>query len=292
MGTPTSASGVTLEDLFNQMKIMSNGIAEIKTSQDILVSDNTNIKSTLDSIQCTLPEMKNQLNEHSEQISSFERDRRRRNLVIFGLSEEQGEKRNALEMKICELIEKILGAPFTLQELDFCRRLGKIQNNKVRPVIVGLLAERRKYEIFRNCHKLRGSVISVREDLPEDVRQKRVRLLAEVKRLRADGKQAFVAYDKLVVRDSIETQKPAQKRAHSESPQIPNKKINHLSGLSNSNANPFGFLDNMMIQSTPATSQGLLTGNLAEFPATGTGHGTQVSIDFLATQGDSNQTNT
>lgn len=221
----------TLEDILKEMRVMSDEIkasqTEIKTSQDRLVSDTINIKSTLDGIQSTLPEMKNQLTVHSEQINSFERDKRRRNLIFFGLRDDSKEERSDVEKKICEMIEKLLESKFTLQELDFCKRLGKFQSDKNRPIIAGFTTERKKYEILRNCHKLKGSVISIREDLPENVRQKRKELIVEMKKQKAQGKEAFIAYDRLVIRDPSQTERVKQKRPNSVSPEIPNKKKNN-----------------------------------------------------------------
>ncbi|KAI5693424.1 hypothetical protein M8J76_001306 [Diaphorina citri] len=243
----SSQPEATLTNILQEMRNLSTGIAEIKTSQDRLVSDNTNIKSSLDTIQSTLPEMRSQLNTHSEQISSFERDRRRKNLVIFGLNEVQGETRSEVEKKICELIGNLLESALTLQEVDFCRRVGKFRQGKNRPVLLGLTTERKKYEIFRNCHKLRGSVISIREDLPDNVRNKRKDLIIEMKKLRAEGKSAYVNYDKLVIRDDNQSQKSNQKRAHSESPSLPNKKTSQAEATIS--GNHFGFVNNMIMES-------------------------------------------
>lgn len=273
---------VTLDDILKEIKTMSKNITEIKTSQEKLVTDNTLIQSTLDSIQNTLPEMKNQLNTHNEQISSIERDKRRKNLIFLGVKDDLGEKRMDTEKKLCELIEKLLESEFNLQELDFCRRIGKFQTDKHRAIIAGFTTERKKYEILRNCHKLKGTVISVRHDLPDDLRKKRKTLVEEMKRARAEGKEAFVAYDKVVIRDKVQPDKGNQKRAHSASPEVPNKKST-LAEVATGSSNVLK-VDDIMMGTTPAQK----TGNVSQQEVITVG--TQPLINNFLLHRESNQT--
>lgn len=246
------AENITLQDLFKQMQCMNAGITAIRSSQDKLTEDNKAVKSSLDVIQNTLPEMKVQLGKHDVQINSFERDKRRRNLIIFNLKDENEETFGNLEKKICELLGFLLESPFNLQEIDFCRRLGKFQSGKHRPILLGLTTERKKQEILRNRRKLGNAVIAIREDFPDDVREKRRELLAEVRKLRSEGKNAFIAYDKLIIRNSEDqTQKLSQKRALSESPVLISSKKTAYSG----NANLLDDTDIFMSQIGPFQQQ-------------------------------------
>lgn len=227
MAVPNDTSdSVSLKDLLQEMQRMNTGIQDIRTSQQKLFDDNEEVKGALHSLQSTLPEMKTQLGKNTKQLYSLEREKRRKNLVIFNMQEDEGEKITDVEHKVCDLIvNQLMLTDFSLsRDVDYCRRLGKVdEKRKIRPILLALVTERKKYEILRNCNKLKISKISIRDDIPEELRPVRKELVSQMKKLRAEGKVVTLVYDKLVVRDEPQTQKQSQKRALSQSPGNPAK---------------------------------------------------------------------
>lgn len=219
---------ITLKDLVLEMKRMNDGIQSIHTTQVQLVSDNETFKGSLQALHSTLPDIKEQLGKNTQHLSSLEREKRRKNLLIFNIDEEVGEKISDIENKIAQLIvQKLLVSDFCLsQDVDYCRRLGKVPTSeKTRPIILALTTERKKWAILKNCNKLKGSNISIREDYPEEVRAKRKGLLDEMKKLKREGKTVSLVYDKLFIREDADIVRGSnsQKRAPSQSPDVPNK---------------------------------------------------------------------
>lgn len=207
---------------------MNDGIQGIQTTQVQLISDNETVKGSLQALHSTLPDIKEQLGKNTQHLSSLEREKRRKNLLIFNIDEEAGEKISDIENKITLLIvEKLLVSDFCLsQDVDFCRRLGKVPTSgKTRPILLALTTERKKWAILKNCSKLKGSNISVREDYPEEVRARRKDLRDEMKKLKAEGKKVSLVYDKLFIREDADVERgsSSQKRAPSQSPDMPNK---------------------------------------------------------------------
>lgn len=213
------------------MKALFEDIREIKLmNQESRVSDEK-INRKLDEINNKFQPLTETVAQHSKEIKYLDQDKRRKNLIVFGLEEHMQESRHDLETKVLNLIVNNLDvAEFTLLELDFCRRLGN-HSTKARPVLLAVTTQRRRFEILRNRGKLKDSNIFIREDSSPEDRKQEKELLAEMLRLRKEGKYAVLRSGKLIVRDRIDTNKTSgnNKRALSESPKeedYKNKRVN------------------------------------------------------------------
>ncbi|XP_008485998.2 uncharacterized protein LOC113466319 [Diaphorina citri] len=177
---PNTTDEYTLQALFREMQT-------IKTMQ---TGNHNTISTKLDSIQNNFDLVKEELNQHSKSLKNLDYEKRRKNLVIFGIPEESD--RNQLENVIFKLINENLQIySFSLLELDFCRRLGKPQQ-KPRPVLLGLTTQRRKIEILKNSKKFKGTPIHIKEDCPPQDRDTREALLEEMRKLRNEGETSSV----------------------------------------------------------------------------------------------------
>ena len=54
---------------------------------------------------------------------------------------------------------------------------------------------------MRRCYKLKDTTYLVREDFSKETVEIRKKLWDQVKKLREDGKCAFIKYDKIITRD-------------------------------------------------------------------------------------------
>lgn len=226
---------VTLEMLFDELANMS-------TQQS---KNHMETKSKLESISENLDTAKLVLDDHSKQLSGCDYEKRRKNVVIYGVSEDN----NDLENLVLNLFRhKMQINDFSLMEVDFCRRLGKnINPSNPRPILVGLTTQRRKTQILKNSSLLKGSGIYVRQDASPGVREAQKKLRAERDNLRKEGKFAVINKGKLFTNEedyipksvSHQTGRTQNKRAHSNSPssapdtgRSAHKKIQHLSEIS------------------------------------------------------------
>lgn len=244
MGTPNENDNFSMEALFNEIR-------SIKKGQESLVKSGNEVNSKLDAIQGGMGSMKQELTVHDGKITQLDQDRRRKNVVIFGLHEDPNEKLGDLTSQILTLFsEKLKLTNFTVYEIDFVQRLGK-NHKKDRPVLVKLASQIRKMDILRNSKALMGTRISIQPDYSQEVKEKRKPLLEQMKVLRAQGKYAVVRYDKLIVHDRYEpTQRSnSQKRPPSESPdRAGSKRSNLIGGPSNTNAYFLNMSDEVMTQ--------------------------------------------
>ncbi|KAI5746172.1 hypothetical protein M8J77_000736 [Diaphorina citri] len=236
---------VTLEMLFDELGSMRAQQGE----------NHTETKSKLENIGKNLDSAKQLLDNHSKQLRGCDYEKRRKNLVIYGVPEDE----NDLDNLILNFFRHNLQVnDFSIMELDFCRRLGKNPNpSNPRPILVGLTTQRRKTQILRNTPLLKGSRIFVRPDAPPEIRETQKKLRAERNNLRREGKYAVINKGKLVTNEenyvprdvSQQTGRAPNKRAHSISPigaplsagRAP-KKIQHLSDV------PDDLLDTTVIE--------------------------------------------
>lgn len=205
---------------------MKTIIDEIRSIQENLKEDirrsDENIGKKLDAIQSTIQPLQKDIATHTREIYFLKQEMHRNRLIVFGLEGEPNEPKSVLELKLQSLFgEKLLLTDFSLFELDFCKRLGS-RYNRNKPILVGLTTERRKEQILRAGKLLKETPISIREDFPPEIRQKRKHLLEEMRKLRAEGKFAIVKYDTLITNDKEtnvnSTRQTGQKRGPSQSP--------------------------------------------------------------------------
>ncbi|CAH0721442.1 unnamed protein product, partial [Brenthis ino] len=88
-----------------------------------------------------------------------------------------------------------------------------------------------KIQIQKTKKILNGTSYYIKEDFPKDVLIKRKELQTELKKERAQGKKAFIKYDKLVILEKNtqagQQQLPNKKRHLSESPESSNNYNNN-----------------------------------------------------------------
>ncbi|KAI5730613.1 hypothetical protein M8J76_015656 [Diaphorina citri] len=207
---------------------------EIKKIKNMQTDANTRINEKLDTIlkESLLP-MKAEIAKHSSAIAQLDFDKRRKNIIIFGLEEKQGESFQDLESILLNLVCNTLElSDFSLLELDFARRLKPQPNGKPRPVLLGFTTQRRRISVLKNCGKLKGTKIHIHVDTSPEVREKEKLLQNEVMQLRRQGKHAILRRGKVIIQDNkaapgssgSHTQKQVTKRALSESPDETNNK--------------------------------------------------------------------
>lgn len=175
--------------------------------------------------------MRREIDTLCQRIEKLDKISRRKNLIIHGLTESQGETQNDLDNTILSLISNVLQiSDFTKSEIDYIRRFGSATESS-RPVIFGLTTERRKFEILRNSKSLKGTKIYIRQDLTDKDREERRTLVTQMKKERENGNFAVIRKNKLIIKpkhnkdDNIMdynqgTGNSNNKRALSESPKV------------------------------------------------------------------------
>jgi hypothetical protein len=115
-------------------------------------------------------------------VSLYERDRKRKNVIIKGLLENETDQYN-LELRITHFLEEKLGVQLQEGDIDVAFRIGKLDSagKKSRHVILKLTNERKMIEIMKNKWKLKGTKVYIDNDLPKEVLEKQY-LSRQIKR--------------------------------------------------------------------------------------------------------------
>ncbi|KAK9509985.1 hypothetical protein O3M35_004864 [Rhynocoris fuscipes] len=136
----------------------------------------------------------------SEEDLDRQKEWRKRNLLIYNVSEAVNENISELENSILLILNEKLSLDISFKEIDWVKRIGKkTDGGKSRPVLIRLLSLRTKREILSNANKLRGCEISISEDFSQEVRATRRELIQFKKAALNANKKAYLRYDKLFV---------------------------------------------------------------------------------------------
>lgn len=131
------------------------------------------------------------LSPDSELEEKLEREKRRKNMIIFKLDEEEGEMRSKEDRitsdtnKIMNIATDILGIKnLQRDEITKCERLGEKIDDLPRPLLIHLTTEKRKESIFNKLYKLKGSSekhVSFTHDLTKKEREYQKKLIVKAK---------------------------------------------------------------------------------------------------------------
>lgn len=129
------------------------------------------IRQEMSDIKQEFKEFKEQaiLNEktYKQKLNMLEQQSREKNIAVFGFKERNGEN---LKKDVIEFFNKSkLETNLTLTDIDRCSRVGKrINNSKPRPIIIKFINYQNKIDIFKIKKNLKGTGITIKEDLTQD----------------------------------------------------------------------------------------------------------------------------
>lgn len=166
--------------------------------KNITTTINNNIDSKMSSFQQELEILKTNYTEQEKRLDFLEKQSRQKNLVLFGVAEEE-ENYHELEQIILDIVNEKLEISCDRQDLEFVRRLGKKDNNKTRPICFGLTTLGKKIALLKNKKKLEDTPTYLKEDYPPKILQIRKELQEKYKEERDKGNKVTIKYDKLVV---------------------------------------------------------------------------------------------
>ncbi|KAI5701767.1 hypothetical protein M8J76_007424 [Diaphorina citri] len=184
---------------------MAQITSKLDTNNQLIKSEaekiNTNMNEKLQPLVKEVTEMKQKVQNLEKNIeinmSRINKIEKKRNLIIFGLEQEEEEDPTMLEEKLLQLFKEKLNIKVETFEIDFIKRFGKAKDKK--PIVVGLTTWKRKISILTQTPKLKGTNIVIKEDFPKDVIEIRKKLYPQMKTYREQNRKAILKYDKLYV---------------------------------------------------------------------------------------------
>lgn len=159
--------------------------------------------------------MKSKIEVLERKIDQLEKEKKKNNLLIFGIEEEEESTLGLLEI-VQNTIKSDLEISLETKDVSRIHRIGAIKENKIRPVLITFTDTWKRREILKKKRSLKQ--VYVTEDFPKEVLEKRKELQIKVKEERAKGNIAYLSYDKIVVKEG-HLVKEKRKRDQSTSPE-------------------------------------------------------------------------
>lgn len=146
------------------LQLLKDSVREAIVSElKVTIDRNTEV---IRQLELSLQERDNKILKLEQQLSektdSLEQYQRRQCLRIFGIPEQDGEDTDNIAIDVASKI----GVKLETCDIDRSHRVGK-KSDRPRPVIVKFISYRKRREVFQNKKQLKGSGITVREDLTQ-----------------------------------------------------------------------------------------------------------------------------
>lgn len=122
----------------------------------------------------TVKQLSADVNQTKSEILRMHKNDKRKNVIVYGLPETKNES-YAERQKVIENFATTLRIP-TL-DYDDAFRLGKVTADKARPLLIKFLRQRDKQLVLQACKNLKGTNISVRDDMTIEERKANAALL-------------------------------------------------------------------------------------------------------------------
>ncbi|GBP17384.1 hypothetical protein EVAR_8749_1 [Eumeta japonica] len=195
-----------MEKVMAALRKIQNDLDEQKTTitknaDEITEKVTRNINKLLDQKLKTLEKNQEKLDkkiENQEQrLNQLERQARQRNVVFFGI-EENERSYSHLENNLIDFLEKYFSLNINCHDLEAARRIGK-KTDKPRPIAVTFATLGSKIKVMQQKKALNDTGYYLKDDYPYHVLEKRKMLQEQVKIEQEKGNKAIIKYDKLVV---------------------------------------------------------------------------------------------
>jgi hypothetical protein len=141
--------------------------------------------------------LKDIVNNQEKRLYFLEKQAKQRNIVFFGIEENELSYEN-LEINIIRWIEEYLSIKLSYCDIQEVKRIGK-KGERPRPIVVTFSTLGIKIKIFKQKKELKDTLYYMKEDYPKYVLEKRKELQEQIKLEREKGNIAKIKYDKLIV---------------------------------------------------------------------------------------------
>lgn len=213
-----------MEEIKNMLRSLQEDIKQqkeemLKIKEDIKCTINSNINEKFKILETKNQKIETKLENQKIKIDNFEKFSRRKNIVIFGIEEDE-KNYQELEEKVSNFFNDTLDICCEKNCIEVVRRIGR-KSEKSRPILVSLLTIGLKIKIMQSKRKLIGTPFYIKEDYPKEVLEKRRELQTELTKARDQGVNAILKYDKIIILNDKQKdpQNTNKKRNLSESPE-------------------------------------------------------------------------
>ena len=197
----------------NEIQALSSSLELTLNEKQTLLDKVNSLEKRLKLTEGLLIQAQTKLRLQNEKIIDLQSRSMRENLVIKGIPEDDNESWEKTREKVVDLMKNELGIDnSSIEMIDRAHRIGakNPKNRNSRSIVAKFSTSDAKGGIFKNIRKLAGKNISINEQLPPEVQERRNRLWHKFKEAKARAKEDRTVkvtwqYDKLKVNDKIYT---------------------------------------------------------------------------------------
>lgn len=196
-----------LDSLDQKVKGLESKMVDIETSRNYDSSCLTEISEKqkyMDTMISKMKNMENDLNirekEMKADITDLKGRSMRDNLLFFGIEEEKGEKDSDCCAKVLSLIEEKLGHENATEEIKLHRahRIGKFKPSNNRPIVAKFAYFPDRERVRMDAKKLKRPY-GISQQFPNEVMERRRKLIPIMLDARKAGKESYLVTDKLYI---------------------------------------------------------------------------------------------
>ena len=145
-----------LKNKIQNQSQMKKEIQECTKKNSELNDENTKLKK----------ELKSEIDTRKEKMNELEQYGRRNNVRLSGLDfDNKHETSQATIDGVIGIFNDTMGLDLSPYDIDIAHRLGKYDNKKIRAVIIKFVSRQTKYLVMKNAKHLKGTKLSLNEDL-------------------------------------------------------------------------------------------------------------------------------
>jgi ribA/ribD-fused uncharacterized protein len=178
----------------NKTDNLIDELKQVKEKNQKLARENIELQRNVEDLKFVTNKLKIEVNAQKEKLVKFEAHSRRDNLIFFGIRQDKQEN---CETKIRNVLQVTMQVPEVDQiKFDRCHRLG---GPMPRPIICKFNWYKDKERVFNNRSKLANSGVSVSEDFPAEMIDRRKTLYPFMQSARKIGKFSELQGDRLYI---------------------------------------------------------------------------------------------
>lgn len=192
----TAVTNQQIYDLLQEVKVQNNDLkADIKEIRRDLGKYRVKVQELEDRVV----ELESEKSYLRERVRHFEEFERKNQVVVFGLDEREDD---SLEERTLEIFSRVLSVNVKSQDLDNIYRIGRRTEDRIRPVIVRFVRLLAKNQILKHLSKLKGTGITIINDLTFEQQQDKKLLYKYFKIAKSKNFQAKIIKNCLLVNDN------------------------------------------------------------------------------------------
>lgn len=165
---------INTRDATDLKSVIKETIKELLDSEEFMNTLLQKVNEKMSQLEQKVNTQEDKINKMEQKIDSLQQNDKLRNICVYGMEEQENE--NLMENVIKLFSEKINVTEIKPEYIEKCYRVGN-NKEKIRPVIIRFERKYHRNLIFKNCKNLKGTRITIAEDLTKN----RLNLLHEIR---------------------------------------------------------------------------------------------------------------